>query len=155
MDYSHRKMYIEYHIPYVVFVPSSEMGPPAPPPPASECVPSLDPKVGKATIPGVRPWGVGGAQFGRLERKPGTLYTLCGTWCVCSSFCEGGCYSNWRAHCHTCTVAIPPLLSSPLPSIFYRPTHTQSYKLIIWEYLRASLCFLLYVLTTRKFILFD
>ncbi len=49
-------------------VPSSELAPPPTPSPSSECVPPIGTK------------GGGGGQFGRLERKPGTLSThvFCG-----------------------------------------------------------------------------
>jgi hypothetical protein len=53
------------HVPECV--PSSELGPPTPFY-ASECVSSLGPKGGGATLPS--------GTFGRMERKPGTLYTL-------------------------------------------------------------------------------
>jgi hypothetical protein len=50
-----------------VSVPSSELSPPSPSP-ASECVPPWNQKGGgMATL--------AGSQFGRLERKPGTVHT--------------------------------------------------------------------------------
>ncbi len=52
-------------------VPSSKLAPPAPSP-ASECVPPLEPKGGQHLLR-VRGWG---SQFGRLDRKSGTLSTL-------------------------------------------------------------------------------
>ncbi len=45
--------------------------PPPPLPQASVSSPTLEPKGDGEG------WGDGGSQFGRLERKPGTLYTLC------------------------------------------------------------------------------
>jgi hypothetical protein len=58
-----------------VSVPSSELGPPHPFPHKREaCMSSpLDPKWEEQHSLGVRRWGT---QFGRLERKPGALYTL-------------------------------------------------------------------------------
>jgi hypothetical protein len=55
-----------------VAVTPSELAPPAPSP-ACECVPLLEPMGGATLACG---WGDGGNQFGRLERKPGTLSTL-------------------------------------------------------------------------------
>ncbi len=52
-------------------VPSSELAPHAHTP-ASKCVPHLEPG-GQHPLVGE---GAGGGHFGRLERKPGTLYSL-------------------------------------------------------------------------------
>ncbi len=49
---------------------------PPPPPPYRVCLPPGYPKDGRATL--AYGWGGGRTQFGRLDRKPGTLYTL---WC--------------------------------------------------------------------------
>jgi hypothetical protein len=52
-------------------VPSSEVGLPSP---ASECVPPTEPRMGAHSPAGE---GVGESQFGRLEKKPSALSTLC------------------------------------------------------------------------------
>ncbi len=60
-----------------VCVPSSELGPPHHPPPASECAlcTPLNQRRGEHTCKGGE--GVVESQFGRLEKKPSTLSTLC------------------------------------------------------------------------------
>ncbi len=66
---------LEYHSDSV---PSSELGPNTPTPsPPSECVPHRNPCGERHTRLRVRGWGRGGPQFGRLEKKPSTLSTLC------------------------------------------------------------------------------
>ncbi len=50
------------------------MGPPTPSP-ASECVPPRNQRGGDTLALRVRGWG--GSQFGRLEKKPSTLSSLC------------------------------------------------------------------------------
>jgi hypothetical protein len=56
------------------FSPIHGMAPHPPPSPFSLCVPPfLEPKVGGGNT---RMRVKGGSQFGRLERKPGTLFTL-------------------------------------------------------------------------------
>ncbi len=55
-------------------VPSSELAPP-PPLPQAECAPPPGTKSEGATL--ACGWGSEGGQFGRLERKPGNLSTLC------------------------------------------------------------------------------
>jgi hypothetical protein len=62
-------VFIDYHS-----VLLSELGPPTPSP-ASECVSLIGSKGGEQhSLAGER--GDGGSQLGRLDRKPGTLYTL-------------------------------------------------------------------------------
>ncbi len=55
-----------------VYVPSSELGPP-PLPRMRVCLPPETQTGGDNTRLGMRGWGT---QFRRLDRKPGTLYTL-------------------------------------------------------------------------------
>ncbi len=50
-----------------------------PPPPKVSLSPPLDPKGGGGTTLSCR-WGGGGTQFGRLDRRLGTLYTLWPRW---------------------------------------------------------------------------
>ncbi len=64
-------------VPDFLFLRRNLVSPP-PPPQASLSLP-LDTKGGGGVYNYTLAcgWGVGGNQFGRLERKPGTLYTLC------------------------------------------------------------------------------
>ncbi len=73
------------HVDYTnntVFVPSSELGPPTPSP-TCEGAPPRNQRGGGQHSPAREGWG---AQFGRLEKKPGTLSTL--WWYItCSHIC--------------------------------------------------------------------
>ncbi len=58
-----------------ISVPSSELGP-STPSPACEFVSPLDPKGGGGNTCGILGVKGGGTQYGRLDKKPDTLYTL-------------------------------------------------------------------------------
>ncbi len=70
--HNRRRIILVLYLSTRVSVPSSECAPPAP-----LCAPSPQcPTEPKRAAPLPCGWGGDGSQFGRLERKPGTLYTL-------------------------------------------------------------------------------
>ncbi len=78
-----------------VSVPSSELGPPpAALTPQASVPPPWNQRGGKATV--ACGLGVGGTQFGRLERKHGTLYNLWCATCLIVSLHNPATPKNWQ-----------------------------------------------------------
>ncbi len=97
-----------------VSIPLSELGPPTPSPP-SECVSPLGPKEGEQHSCG---WGDGETQFGRLDIKPGTLYSLCSYKCT-RLLRRARRFSSFDTKQHLHTVETAHIFTQGYDEIFY------------------------------------